>query len=155
MLETITIPNRIKEVAIKYSTAQLLPAAVRFSNSNEVFKTFRPIIAAERVEVFIAVLLDCKNRVMCFETVSRGSLSSSIVHPREALTAAVRLQAAAVIFLHNHPSGDPAPSREDRECTDRLKKASDILGIRMLDHIVIGDTDYFSFADSGALNRTT
>ncbi len=75
------------------------------------------------------------------------------MHPREAFKPAVLLEnAAAVVFMHNHPSGDPAPSREDRECTNRLMAAAKILGIRVLDHVIFGgETDYFSFADAGLL----
>ena len=80
-------------------------------------------------------------------------MSTSVAHPREVFWATVYHRAAGIICLHNHPSGDPAPSREDRECTERLYnyKASKILGIRLLDHIVIGENDYFSFADAGLL----
>jgi DNA repair proteins len=84
-------------------------------------------------------------------TVSEGSLTLSIVHPREVFTLAVRESAAAVIFLHNHPSGDPTPSREDRVLTARLVSAGEVLGIRVLDHLVVGDGRYISFADQGWL----
>ena len=80
-----------------------------------------------------------------------GSLNTSIVHPREVFSPAIRDSTAALIFLHNHPSGDPAPSQEDRDCTQRLCRAGKILGIRVLDHIVLGHEDYFSFADVGML----
>ena len=73
-------------------------------------------------------------------------------HPREVFAPAVRDSTAAIISIHNHPSGDPAPSREDRECTQRLIRAGQILGIRVLDHIILGHDDYFSFADAGLLN---
>jgi DNA repair protein RadC len=82
-------------------------------------------------------------------------LSTSVVHPREVFWSAVHHRAAAIICLHNHPSGDPAPSREDRECTNRICKAGQILGIRVLDHIVVGEKDYFSFADSGCLQEVS
>jgi DNA repair protein RadC len=113
-----------------------------------------------------ALLLDTKNRLIGTSLVSVGSLSSSIVHPREAMKPAVagrasahaghwrevvRHSVAAVIYIHNHPSGDPAPSTEDRDCTSRLCEAGKILGIRVLDHIILGEDDYFSFADSGLL----
>ena len=84
--------------------------------------------------------------------VSIGSLSTSVVHPREVFAPAVRDSAAALIFFHNHPSGDPTPSREDRDCTQRLVQAGQILGIRVLDHIVFGYNGYYSFSDSGQLN---
>jgi DNA repair protein RadC len=96
--------------------------------------------------------LDAKHTIIRDATVSEGSLTLSIVHPREVFNLAVRESAAAVIFLHNHPSGDPQPSTEDRELTVRLVAAGNLLGIRVLDHIVLGDRTYVSFADCGWLN---
>ena len=99
----------------------------------------------------MVLLLDGKNRIILEEQISEGSLNQSIVHPREVYSRAVKESAAAVILVHNHPSGDPAPSREDREITRRLKEAGDVLGIRVLDHIIIGDGSYFSFVEQGLL----
>jgi DNA repair protein RadC len=83
--------------------------------------------------------------------VSEGSLTASIVHPREVFRRAIREAAAAVILVHNHPSGDPTPSPEDEALTARLRAAGDLLGIRVLDHVVIGSGCYVSFVDSGKL----
>ena len=127
----------------------------RFQNSRDLFESFREEFAALDREYFVMITLDSKNRTIGYHTVSIGSLSTSVVHPRECLKAALLDSAAAVIFLHNHPSGDPAPSREDRECTNRLAQAAKILGIRVLDHIIFGETDYFSFADAGLLADPT
>jgi DNA repair protein RadC len=102
-------------------------------------------------EVFLVIHLNTKNQIMNIHFASIGSLSTSIVHPREIWCYAVRNQAAAVIFAHNHPSGDPSPSREDKECTQRLYEAGKLLGIRCLDSIVLGHDDYYSFADAGLL----
>ena len=82
-------------------------------------------------------------------TVSEGSLTLSVVHPREAFGPAVRESAAAVIFVHNHPSGDPDASPEDRALTERLVSVGELVGIRVLDHVIIGDRRYVSFADQG------
>jgi DNA repair protein RadC len=100
-------------------------------------------------ELFKLLMFDGKNRLLKDTTISTGSLSLNIVHPREVFKPAVRESASAVILLHNHPSGDPTPSPEDRELTRRLVKAGRIMGIKVLDHIVIGDGRYFSFADQG------
>lgn len=105
-----------------------------------------------RLEYFLSLHLNSKNQLIREVLVSIESLSTSVVHPREVFAAAVRDPAAAVIFMHNHPSGDPVPSREDRECTQRLVSAGRLLGIRVLDHIVLGYDDYFSFADAGVLS---
>ena len=83
--------------------------------------------------------------------ISEGSLTSSIVHPREVFNPVIRDSAAAVILVHNHPSGDPAPSREDKEITKRLKEVGELIGVKVLDHIIIGDGRYISFADEGIL----
>jgi DNA repair protein RadC len=123
----------------------------RFSNSRDLFNRYRARFFSARKEYFLSLQLNSKNELIREVLISVGSLSSSIVHPREVFAPAVRDSSAAAIFLHNHPSGDPAPSGEDRECTLRLVRAGKILGIRVLDHIVMGFDDYFSFADAGVL----
>jgi DNA repair protein RadC len=100
-------------------------------------------------EHFLLLALNNKNRVNGFKVISTGSLTASLVHPREVWRAALHLCAAAVIFVHNHPSGEPAPSQEDIEITRRLKETGEILGIRVLDHIVLGDERFFSFSEQG------
>jgi DNA repair protein RadC len=123
----------------------------RYANSRELFEAFREEFTTLDREFFFMITLDSKNRTIGYHTISMGSLSSSVVHPREEFKPAILENSAAIIFLHNHPSGDPAPSREDRECTNRLAQAAKILGIRVLDHIIFGETEYFSFADAGIL----
>lgn len=123
----------------------------RFSNSRELYQRYRARFFAAQKEHFFSLHLNSKNQLIREVLVSIGSLSTSVVHPREVFAPAVRDSTAALIFMHNHPSGDPAPSREDRECTQRLVQAGQILGIRVLDHIVLGYEDYYSFADAGLL----
>jgi len=129
-----------------------LQAGERFSNSRELYYRYRARFFSASKEHFFSLHLNSKNQLMREVLVSIGSLNTSIVHPREVFAPAVRDSTAALIFLHNHPSGDPAPSREDRDCTQRLIHAGQILGIRVLDHIVLGYDDYYSFADAGLLN---
>jgi DNA repair protein RadC len=129
-----------------------LRAGERFSNSRDLFFRYRARFFSANKEHFFSFHLNSKNQLIREILVSIGSLSTSIVHPREVFAPAVRDSTAAIIFMHNHPSGDPAPSREDRECTQRLVQAGEILGIRVLDHIVLGHDDYYSFADAGLLN---
>lgn len=114
---------------------------------------FQPRLQHLRKEVFKAILLDTKHQMLKDITVSEGSLSASLVHPREAFLPAIRESAAAVIFLHNHPSGDPTPSTEDRELTQRLAEVGRLVGINVLDHIIIGtgSPGYVSFRDAGLL----
>ena len=105
------------------SLAVPMSTGTRISSSGDLFKHFHPALRDVKHELFKVVLLDAKNIVIKEATVSEGSLTLSIVHPREAFALAVRESAAAVIFLHNHPSGDPTPSPEDRRLTDRLVTA--------------------------------
>lgn len=131
--------------------ARPLVALDRFTAPAQVFDYFHHELRDAVKEQFLVLLLDGRNRITRKVAVSEGSLNQSIVHPREVFVPAVRESAAAVIFVHNHPSGDPAPSREDRELTRRLKEAGELLGIRVLDHVIIGDGSYFSFTESGLL----
>ena len=108
-------------------------------------------LKGKKKEYFLALLLDTRNQLIRVAEISVGSLDSSIVHPREVFKEAISASAASVIFVHPHPSGDPKPSREDNEITRRLVKAGELLGIRVLDHVVIGDEQYYSFADQGEI----
>jgi len=128
-----------------------LRAGQHFSNSRDLFERYKARLFAAQKEYFLSLHLNSKNQLIREVLVSIGSLSTSVVHPREVYAAAVRDSTAALIFLHNHPSGDPEPSKEDHDCTRRLLSAGKILGIRVLDHIVFGHNDYFSFADAGLL----
>lgn len=139
----------------KRATAAPLTTGQRVTSSEDVFRHYRPLMRDLRREVFKVVLLDGKNAIIRDVTVSEGSLTLSIVHPREAFVPAVKESAAAVIFVHNHPSGDPEASPEDRALTRRLVSAGEIIGIRVLDHVIIGDRQYVSFADQGWLTPTT
>lgn len=102
-------------------------------------------------EVVKVILLDPKMQVIRDITVSEGSLSASIVHPREVMVPAIRESAASIVLIHNHPSGDPTPSHSDIEITHRVTKTGEIIGIKLLDHIIIGGNDYYSFADEGLI----
>jgi DNA repair protein RadC len=101
-------------------------------------------------EHFLVLALNQKHRLIGYKHVSTGTLTASLVHPREVFTAALELRAAALIFVHNHPSGDPIPSQEDAEITRRLKNCGEILGFRILDHIILGHDQIYSFSDRGA-----
>lgn len=131
--------------------ARPLASLEAFTAPSQIFEHFHHELRDLRKEQFLVLLLDGKNRISRKVPVSQGSLNQSIVHPREVFAPAVRESAAAVIFIHNHPSGDPAPSREDREITRRLKEAGELLGIRVLDHVIIGDGSYYSFSEQGTL----
>lgn len=102
-------------------------------------------------EQFVVILLNGKNKVIGTEVVSEGSLSNSIVHPREVYVPALLQHAAAIMVAHNHPSGEPSPSVEDRELTSILVRSGKVLGIPLMDHIIIGDGSYYSFLENEAL----
>jgi len=120
------------------------------SSPADVDRLLRGRIANLDRENFVVVLLNTKNEVIETSTVSVGTLSASLVHPREVFKPAVRASAASVILAHNHPSGKVEPSKEDREVTRRLGEAAAILGIEVLDHIIVGD-GYFSLKEHGML----
>lgn len=110
-----------------------------------------PYLRYRMKERFLVVLLNSKNGVLAISQISEGSLNSSVVYPREVFAPAVIKHAAAILTAHNHPSGDPTPSKEDRELTAVLVKAGGYLGIPVLDHIIVGDGNYFSFKEHNYL----
>lgn len=122
-----------------------------FSSGKDVYSYYYPKFQNLRKEVFYCAMLDVKNRLVNEFRVSEGSLTSSIVHPREAFRNAIKESAASVIFVHNHPSGDPSPSRDDVSITERLASAGETVGIKVLDHIIIGDGTYTSMMEKGYL----
>lgn len=109
----------------------------------------RPFFAGLDREQFLVCCLDAKNAIIGVNVVSIGSVTLSIVHPREVFKPAILLNSCGIIAAHNHPSGDPTPSAEDRTLTGRLRQAGELLGITLLDHIVLGDNRIYSFADQG------
>jgi DNA repair protein RadC len=117
----------------------------------DVFRHFHARLRDARHERFVLLLLDGRHRMLREVVISQGTLTASLVHPREVFRPALREAAAAVVLVHNHPSGDPSPSREDREITQRLARAGDLLGIPVLDHVVVADRGYASLRELGAL----
>ena len=118
-------------------------------DSRTAVSMFRPCFEGLDREHFLVCGLDAKHRVIGINLVSVGSLSLSIVHPREVFKPLIVMNAAAWLCSHNHPSGDPAPSQEDRLLTKRLREVGDLLGITLLDHVILGDERHYSFADEG------
>jgi DNA repair protein RadC len=123
------------------------------NNSKELFDYLYHTIRDKSRESFKIIFLNSKNRVIATETHSEGTLTASSVYPREVVQAALRHRAAALIFAHNHPSGDPKPSAEDIAITRQLVFAGKIMGITIHEHIIIGDNSYYSFADHGQIAR--
>jgi len=108
-------------------------------------------IKDERKEHFICLYLNARNQIIHKETVSIGSLSASIVHPREVFLVAITHSAASLILAHNHPSGDVSPSQDDIDLTHRLVRAGEIMGIEILDHIIVASTDFVSLKSRGVI----
>lgn len=121
------------------------------TNPRQAADLFMEELRYKKKEYFKILLLNTKNHIISREEISVGSLSASIVHPREIFNSPMRKSAASVILFHNHPSGDPSPSQEDLEVTRRLVDAGNILGISVRDHIIIGDGCFFSFREKGLL----
>ncbi|HBP1943288.1 TPA: DNA repair protein RadC [Pseudomonas aeruginosa] len=117
----------------------------------EVFSYLQLLLQGYEHEVFALLLLDSKHRVIRFEELFRGTLDSASVYPREVVKVALEYNAAAVILIHNHPSGDPAPSQADRLLTTKLKQSLELVGIRTLDHIVVGSEGCTSLAELNQL----
>jgi DNA repair protein RadC len=122
-----------------------------FGSPRDLATYLLPQFGARSVEQFGVVLLDTKHRLLRTALVSVGTLDSSPAHPREVFREATAASAAAVVLFHNHPSGDPTPSEDDCELTGRLIEAGRIIGIQVLDHIILGETRYYSFRESGRL----
>ena len=124
---------------------------VAFGSSTDVAQYYLPRLRDLKHEIFKVLLLDARNQLIKDVTVSEGSLTASIVHPREVFKQAVIESAASVIFIHNHPSGDPTPSNDDLNITAQLVSAGRMIDIRVLDHIIIGNSTFTSLASKGMI----
>lgn len=144
--------HRISVVSLRLVRERSVPYRTRrLGNSQGAFELFRELIGDFDREAFWLACLNTKNDINCLSQISLGSLDSTVVHPREVFKVAVLANAAGVITVHNHPSGDPSPSSEDRRATTNLRQAAGLMGIKFLDHLIIGDGKFYSFADSGDL----
>jgi DNA repair protein RadC len=120
----------------------------KIKSPKDVFSFFKKECSSLDREVFFVLLLDTKHKVLSKEVVSVGTLNSAIIHPREVFKSAISWSAHGIILVHNHPSGDPSPSDEDREVTKVLMTAGETVGIRVLDHVIIGDDSFWSFKEN-------
>jgi len=138
----------VKEICCRYGEKRKVEGDT-FVNSREIYDHFKIRLRQEQ-ESFICVYLDNKHRIISEKEISVGTLTQSLVHPRECYAPAIQLRAAAVIFIHNHPSDDTKPSGADIDITKRLTEVGKLVGIKVLDHVIIGD-GYYSFVDEGTL----
>lgn len=163
-LSTINIAQLMDIHGIKESKAAQIAAcfeiARRLESFNEevkpkvnspedVYRRIYPRMREQKKENFIELCLDTKNQIIREEIISIGSLNANVVHPREVFKTALAVSAAHIIVAHNHPSGDPTPSREDIEVTKKLIEAGKIIGVDVLDHVIIGDGRHFSMKEAG------
>ena len=129
-----------------------MPRGRLLRESRQIFSCFHERLRHLKKERFISVMLDGKNRIIREDLVSEGILTASLVHPREVFAPAIRESAGGIVLVHNHPSGDPEPSGEDLEVTRRLCAVGELVGIRVLDHVIIGDGRYVSFLERGLID---
>lgn len=142
----------IRDVCDRYLERRVI-GKESVSNSRELFEYLRYSMGSKHQESFKVLFLDAKNRVIASQTLFTGTLTASSVYPREVILAALNHKAAALIFAHNHPSGDPEPSQDDLAVTRQLLFACKLLGITVHEHLVIADGKYYSFADHGHISR--
>ena len=138
------------ELGIRLSKS-FRPEKPAFTSPDDVARLFMEDMRYLKKEYFKILLLNVKNQLISMEEISVGSLNASIVHPREIFILPVKKSAASIILVHNHPSGDPTPSREDLEITERLVKAGELLGIKVLDHVIIGEGKHLSLKEKGLI----
>ena len=123
----------------------------KINGMSDVVEAVKPMIADSNKEFFMALYLNTKNGILKQEVISIGSLNANIVHPREIFKTACMISASSIVVAHNHPSGDPTPSRQDIEITKKLFEAGKMMGIELLDHVIIGCDRNYGFKESGIL----
>ena len=154
MIDTRPRPVRLRELTYRYhlkrgADGQPIRLGRHVTSPIEAWLAVRGFLQDEAVEVFGMLCLTTTYRVTCWHELSRGCLDSSLVHPREVFKVAILSNAAGLLLLHNHPSGDPNPSADDVALTRRLVDAGDLLGIPVLDHIIVGDGRFVSLKQLG------
>jgi DNA repair protein RadC len=142
----------LREVELKYKIKKVESEIIgRVASDPKAVVALFADLQNEAKEKLIAVNLDAKNKILCFEVVAIGSVSAIHLRPIEVFRTSIPLNAYGLIIVHNHPSGDPKPSRDDLEFTQKLKRISDDLGLILFDHIIVGFESYYSFAEEGEL----
>ena len=143
---------QLRELELRYRTRQDVPVPASIATPAAAAAIVAELLALEVVEVFGVLCLNTRHSVLCSHLVSRGGLDATVVHPRDVFRACILAGAAAVVLYHNHPSGDPTPSRDDAALTRRMVTAGDLVGICVIDHIIVGSHDrYYSFKEAGRM----
>lgn len=141
----LALPKLLEQLAYTPTEGQSI------SCSKDVYDLFRFRLASAPSEQFIVLTLNTRNRILSEDLCALGGINTVHVHPSEVVRQAVIRSAPSIICLHNHPSGDPTPSPEDRLLTERINQAATLMGVRMLDHVIMAGHSYYSFSDAGAL----
>ena len=134
----------VREISIRYGEKRILGQT--FKNAKQVYEHFKVRLSTARQEEFHILILDKKHRVIEEKLITVGTLNQTLIHPREIFAPAIELRAAAIILIHNHPSGDSKASDQDIGITKRLREVGKVVGIKVMDHVIIGE-DYFSFVE--------
>jgi DNA repair protein RadC len=146
-------PIHIEIVKLQLIRETQSPYLVKILSPKQVIDMVRDLIGHADCEHFIALYLNMKNEVNAIQTIAIGSIGNAIVHPREVFKGALLYNATSVVLAHNHPSGDPEPSPEDQQVTQRLVECGELLCVKVLDHIIIGSNDrYYSFGEHGFMS---
>ena len=152
---TYLVESPVTEADILLMARQLANLRLRrgraLTSPQDVFSHLQALLADYEHEVFALLLLDSRHRVIVFHEIFRGTLDGANVYPREIVKAALEHNAASMVLVHNHPSGDPEPSQADRNLTHKVKEALNLVGVRTLDHIVVGREGCVSLAEQGYL----
>lgn len=147
----ITSGNKVIKAALEILRSRLRVPGVAIAAPKDTTDYLKLRMAEREYEVFGIIFADNRHRVIACEEMFRGTVDGASVHPREVVKRALQLNAAAVILFHNHPSGNPDPSEADKRITARLKEALALIEIRVLDHVIVGGMETFSFAERGFL----
>jgi len=142
----------IQEVAREFLKEKIIKKPI-CKSSKEIFDYLYHSMRGLKKEIFKVLLLNAKNQIIEIEDLFEGTLNTSSIYPREIIKSAIKNNAVSLIFAHNHPSGNPEPSQSDKDITEDLVFAGNFMRIKVLDHIIIGDNNYFSFADAGLIEE--
>lgn len=142
----------VQEVARKFLKEKIVAKPI-YTSSQEIFDYLYHSMRDLKKETFKVIYLNSQNQIIDITDLFEGTVNLSVIHPREVIEGALRHNAVSLIFVHNHPSGNPAPSRNDKAVTRELVSAGSIMQLKVLDHIIIGDNTYFSFAGEGLIER--
>ncbi|MBF0449768.1 MAG: DNA repair protein RadC [Candidatus Magnetomorum sp.] len=142
----------IKAVADR-CTRETIEQTKSITSPDSLFEYLQQTLGYRKRECFMAIMLNAKNKIIDTEIIFEGSLTSTCVYPREVIATILKYNAAAVIFAHNHPSGDPTPSEEDKNITQKLVNACKLMGVTVHEHMIVGKNNYFSFAEHGDIGQ--